>query len=72
MPRGVKAPPKPIQEQIAEIDGKIEGFQAKISELKTAKKALQEAERKEALDKILDTMKEKGLSVEDAIKKLAK
>ena len=68
MARGVQ---KPISEKIAEIDGKIEGFQAKINDLKAQKKDLLDADRQAKLQTILEVAEEKGMSVDDILAKIS-
>jgi|GEM_PF-1388145 len=69
MARGVQ---KPVSEKIAEIDGKIEGFQVKINDLKAQKKDLLEADRAAKLSKVLEVAEEKGLSIDEIIEKISR
>lgn len=68
MPRG-KA--KPIEEKIAEVKANIASAEAYLKELKAQEKALMKEKEDTDLKKIIVTLKEKGLSVEDALSKLS-
>lgn len=61
MPRGTR---KSIDEQISEID-------LKIQELQEKKKQLLEAKEQEDIRQLLDAAKESGLTPADLVKKLA-
>lgn len=67
MPRG-KA--KPIEEKIAQVRENIASAEAYLKELKAQEKALMKEKEDTDLKKIIVTLKEKGLSVEDALSKL--
>lgn len=60
MPRGSR---KPIEEQIADVE-------TKIQELQTKKKELLEAKEQEDIRRLLDAVKEAGTTPEELVKQL--
>lgn len=60
MPRGVRKPQKPFEDQIAEIDLKISTHQTKISELTAKKKAVISQKEKSELDALYQYVKDSG------------
>ncbi|MET0016687.1 hypothetical protein [Oscillibacter sp.] len=61
MPRGSRK--KPIEEQIADVESKIQ-------ELQTKKKELLEAKEQEDIRRLLDAVKEAGTTPEELVKQL--
>ena len=68
MPRGKK---RSVQDQVAEIDSKIQTHKAAIKELEAQKKSLLDADRNKKLQVLLDLAEQKGLSVDQMIDKLS-
>lgn len=71
MPRGVKRTPSSIDEQVAEIQVKIQRYQTKIAELTTKKKALLASKEKVEMDTLYQLIKTAGKSPSELISELA-
>jgi len=66
-----KGKARSVEERLAEIDSKIEGFQAKINDLKAQRKELLDADRQIKLQKVLEVAEEKGLSIDEILEKIS-
>lgn len=69
MPRGRKAL-KPIEEQIAEIDAKIDLYQSRLSAAKARRKSLMGIKEKADMDALYQAVKESGKSPTELIQSL--
>lgn len=67
MPRG-KA--KPIEEKIADVRANIATAEVYVKELKDQERALLKEKEERDLKNIVSTLKDKGLSIEEALKKI--
>jgi hypothetical protein len=71
MPRGIKNSVKPIPEQIAEIDSKIQSHQAKIAKLNAKKKKLITSKEKIEMDTLYQLVKQSGQTPAELFSKLS-
>ncbi len=60
MPRGIKRTPKSIDDQIAEIQQKIQNYQTKITELNAQQKSLLASKEKAEMDELYQFVKKTG------------
>lgn len=71
MPRGVRRTPKSIDDQIAEIQLKIQNHQTKITELNAQQKALLSSEEKAEMDELYQFVKKTGKSPSEVLSMFA-
>jgi prefoldin subunit 5 len=72
MPRGVKgsgkaAQTKSVSERITEIESQIRDYKERISSLQKSKRELYAAKEKEGAERLLKTVLDSGISIEQAI-----
>lgn len=71
MPRGVRKTPSSIDEQVAELQVKIQHHQSKIADLTAKKKALLASKEKVEMDALYQLVKTSGKSPSELITELA-
>ena len=72
MPRGVKKSPISIDEQIAEVQTKIDSYQSKISNLNAKKKMLLASKEKAEVDALYQFVKQSGKTPAELLAELSK
>ena len=70
MPRGVRRTPKSIDDQIAEIQQKIQNHQTKITELNAQQKALLTSKEKAEMDELYRFVKKSGRTPTELLSQL--
>ncbi len=71
MPRGVRKAARPIEEQLEEIQMKIQSYQTKITSLNAKRKSLLEAKEKSEMDALYRLVRESGKTPEQLIQELS-